>query len=177
MRHGAGFTLIELMVVITIVGVLALFALPEMGNLIKNNRIKDASLNLYTSLTLARSEAIKRNVNTVSMIAAAGGWQNGWTVKCVDSGGSCGGADIVIGSSEAVDPSITLSTFDAIGNPAAVTTVTYNRDGRIASNPIQFRLTAGTNNKSAFMRCVFVDASGRPRTKADTNNVDSDGCN
>lgn len=170
MRHGAGFTLIELMVVITIVGVLALFALPEMGNLIKNNRIKDASLNLYTSLTLARSEAIKRNVNTVSMIAAAGGWQNGWTVKCVDSGGSCGGADIEIGSSEAVDPSITLS------GPAG-NIVTYNRDGRISTGSAEFRLTAGTNNKSAFMRCVFVDASGRPRTKADTNNVDSDGCN
>jgi len=176
-RVNSGFTLIELMMTVSIVAILALFALPEMRNVILNNRIKDASLNLYSSLTLARSEAIKRNVNIVSMVAASGGWQNGWSVTCVEDnpGGpiySCGngGSNAVIGTEGAVDSSISLS------GPAG-NIVTYNRDGRVSTGSAEFRLTAGANNNVASMRCVNVDASGRPRTRADSNGVDSDGCN
>mgnify|MGYP000320937641 CR=1 FL=1 len=40
-----------------------------------------------------------------------------------------------------------------------------------------FTITAGTNNTKSPMRCVNLDASGRPRTSVDTNHVDADGCN
>ena len=166
-----GFTLVELMVVVTIAGVLAVVGLPELNNMIKNSRIKTASLDIYSSLALARSEAVKRNVGNVSMIAATGGWQNGWKV-CVDADadGACGVSEVLLLSQEAIHTSLTVS------GPAG-NIVTYGRDGRLSTAAAAFTLRAGTNNSAAPMRCIDVDISGRPRTRMDTNNTDSDGCN
>jgi type IV fimbrial biogenesis protein FimT len=175
-RNSAGFTLIELMLVVAIVGVLAVFGLPAMRDLIVANRMKTLSLDIYSSLALARSEAVKRNVGSVSMIANGGNWQSGWTVTCVDSGGSCGGSDLVLTAEDAVDPSISLTVIDpSTSNP--VTTITYSRDGRLSTAAASFRIVYTANNSAVPMRCVELSVSGRPRTLADSNATDSDGCN
>ena len=73
------------MVVVGIVGVLAAVGLPGMTDLIVTNRMKSVSLDLYTSITLARSEAIKRNQGNISVVpVTAGNWKDGWNV-CVDA--------------------------------------------------------------------------------------------
>jgi type IV fimbrial biogenesis protein FimT len=165
---AAGFTIIELMLVVGIVGVITVFALPSMRDLVTTNRMKTVSLDLYTSLTLARSEAIKRNNSSVSVIANGGNWASGWKVTCVDSGGSCGGGNIVVMEADAVDSSLTVTGPG--GN------VTFNRDGRLATGDAEFRIKAGTDNVKSPMRCIYVKASGRPNTKVDSNHVDLDGC-
>jgi type IV fimbrial biogenesis protein FimT len=171
-RPAGGFTIIELMMVVAIVGVLALFALPEMKNLVVTNRAKSLSLDVYMSLTMARSESIKRNASNVSMIANSGSWQNGWKV-CVDanSNSACDSSEIVLIEGEAVDSSLTLTGPG--GN-----IVTYNRDGRVTT-AASFKIVAVgyTNSSKVPMRCVDVNASGRPATRMDTNATDSDGCN
>lgn len=166
-----GFTLIELLVVVAIAGVLLVMALPSMQDLVVTNRMKNLSLDLYTSLTLARSEAVKRNTGNISMVAASGGWQNGWTV-CVDANadGACGSGEVVLTTGEAVHSSVTLT------GPAG-NIVTYSRDGRTSTGTASFRITAGANNTRSPMRCIDINASGRPNTRADTNGTDSDGCN
>jgi type IV fimbrial biogenesis protein FimT len=142
-----------------------------MSDLVTTNRMKSVSLDLYTSLSLARSEAIKRNTGNISILPASGGsWQNGWTV-CVDANANsaCDSGEAVLLSGDAISTGITLS------GPAIVT---YNRDGRLANTTAAtFLITAGTNNSRTPMRCVLVSTSGRPLTRVDTNATDSDGCN
>lgn len=62
-RSSAGFTLLELIVTLAIVGVLAAFAAPNMGTIIRNHRITTLTNEIIAELKLARSEAIKRGVN------------------------------------------------------------------------------------------------------------------
>lgn len=86
-KNNAGFTLIELMVVIAIVGIFASIAIPSFSKLIANNRLSTATNELVANMMLARSEALKRS-NTVTMCPSAdqttcsggGDFSQGWIV-------------------------------------------------------------------------------------------------
>lgn len=56
-----GFTLIELVVVITIIALIATFAAPGFATWIANTRIRSVTETLQNDLRLAKTEAIKRN--------------------------------------------------------------------------------------------------------------------
>lgn len=59
-RSERGFTLIELMITLVILGVLAGFAGPAMRDAVMNNSIATETNDMLVSLMFARSEAIKR---------------------------------------------------------------------------------------------------------------------
>lgn len=56
-----GFTLVELMITITVLAVLAAIAAPSFVSMLERQRLNAATENLFVDLQHARSEAIKRN--------------------------------------------------------------------------------------------------------------------
>lgn len=88
MKMSAGFSIVELMITIVVLGIALTFAVPNMQQFIMNNRLT-SQLNLLSSnLALARNEAIKQNAFVV-MCATSDGescadaespWQSGWIV-------------------------------------------------------------------------------------------------
>lgn len=60
-RSQAGFTLMELMLTIGLAAVLFGLAIPSFRGIIANNQLVTQTNDLITAVTLARSEAIKRN--------------------------------------------------------------------------------------------------------------------
>lgn len=58
---SAGFSLIELLVSVSLLGVLLAMALPAFSEWIRNNQVRVAAETLREGLQLARSEAVKRN--------------------------------------------------------------------------------------------------------------------
>jgi type IV fimbrial biogenesis protein FimT len=87
MRKEAGFTLVELLVAMAVLGILLAVAVPAFGKLVQDHRLTTATNRLVFALHLARSEAVRRNArvtlcNSADGISCAndGGWEQGWIV-------------------------------------------------------------------------------------------------
>ena len=144
--RSAGFNIVELMVVVFIIGALAAIAGPDMARMIRTQRIKTSAFDVLASLTLARSEAIKRNV-TVTITPTAGDWAKGWTVR--DSNNNIVKEQGELGSVTVTGPA----------------NVRYASNGRLsgAAAP-EFDLST-TDVAAGSLRCIKVDLSGRPVAK------------
>lgn len=98
MRFPLGFSLIELLVTLSIVGILVFLALPNFNIYMANVRANSISTSLIAALRLARSEAIRQNAVIEVCPLKAGAatptcdtsttsdWSNGWIVRVPSSG-------------------------------------------------------------------------------------------
>lgn len=86
-----GFSLVELLVAISIFGVLAAFAVPSYQTMVQNSQITTAKDSILTGMQLARAEAVKRNTNAQFQLRTGA---SDWTV-CISpaGGGSCPATD------------------------------------------------------------------------------------
>lgn len=69
--RSAGFTLIELMVVVVLAGVVLALAVPSFREVIARNRLEGVAGEFFTDLQYARSEAVARNANVGLVIGAS----------------------------------------------------------------------------------------------------------
>ena len=143
--RSRGFTLTELMIVLAVAATLVAAALPSYNDFVRNQRVKTASFDVFSSLVYARSEAVTRN-GSVTLTPTGGNWASGWTIT--EAGGS------VLRSQDAL-PSITIT------GPASVV---YTGSGRLSAAVGTFQLS--TTGSGITTRCITIDLSGRPVTKA-----------
>ena len=141
--RARGFTLIELMVTVTLLGVLLGVAIPSFRDFMDTQRVKSAAFDMAAALLLARSEAIKRNSDVTVAPVTGTDWGTGWTVKA--------GATTLL-QKESVDEV-------TVASPTATTSITFKSSGRPGVDArFQFSGTSST------VRCVRVDAAGIPST-------------
>ena len=63
MRKHSGFTIVELIIVIALIGILAAFAVPNFIGWLPNYRLRSAAQDLYSNFQKAKLTAVKRNKN------------------------------------------------------------------------------------------------------------------
>ena len=63
--HSRGFTLVEMLAVITISAILVALALPSFRQIVRSSQISSTSNALHASIDLSRSEAIRRNAPVI----------------------------------------------------------------------------------------------------------------
>ena len=64
-KRQKGFTLVEVMIVVAIIGILAAIAVPSFLSWLPNMRLKAAARDLYSNMQKAKMEAIKSNIPTL----------------------------------------------------------------------------------------------------------------
>lgn len=133
----AGFSLVELMVVIALVAIMAGIAAPSFQDMVASQRLRTAGSALNESLWLARSEAIKRNV---SVSFGAANIANGWSVK------TAGNQTLL------VQEPISGVTSSAIA-------FTFNPYGRLTSGA-QSDIELQAVEKSLY-HCISITSTGR----------------
>ncbi len=69
-RHSRGFNLLELMVVLTIAGILLGIGIPSFAEFIRNSRMTSAANDVLSGMYAARTEAIKRRVPVTFCLSA-----------------------------------------------------------------------------------------------------------
>lgn len=161
---AAGFTVIEMMIVVTILAVLGTLAAPSMLAMLQTSKIRTVASDFYSALLKARSESIKRRV-VVTVAPAGASWSTGWTVKY--------GTTTLV-SHEALSSDIGVQ----INVPATstVSSIVYGTNGRITSTAPTL-IFYSPSDATVQARCVTTDPGGLPRVRTDTNGDATDGCN
>ncbi|NMG27359.1 GspH/FimT family pseudopilin [Aromatoleum evansii] len=140
--RATGFSLIELMVVVAILGIVAAIGYPSFQELLASQRVRAASSALYDSMLVARSEALKSNA-TASFALTGSDLAKGWTIQ--------------VGGQAVHSQSALAGLSFSPANP----TIVFGATGRLTSgaNTAITVSTSGTNVK----RCIRLDTTGRPR--------------
>lgn len=162
-KKFAGVTLIEMMIAISVLAILATIAVPGMRSVIKNNRATTQANLLLSSLSLARSEAVKRGVRVSvcsstdsATCAGSANWATGWIVFTDNTGtaGSLDGTDVLIRVQENLKGESTLSD-----SGASITNIQYLSTG-LSNTSATFQLrNAGCFGDSN--RDITVNSVGR----------------
>ncbi|MGO4304473.1 GspH/FimT family pseudopilin [Cupriavidus sp. RAF12] len=140
-----GFTLTELMITMIVFAVIAMAAAPSFSRLIASNRSRNAASDLASAVTLARSEAVKRN-STMTM-AASGAWAGGWAVTA--------GTERVRG----------YGPYDGVAITASGgTSLSVGNDGRLGSGSQTFQVAPTDATQTDATVCVQVSGTGRAAT-------------
>lgn len=129
-RRQRGFSLLELLVTISVAAILIAIAVPSLSLFIQNSREDAQADSLISSLQYARSEAVKRDADVEvcastdqATCSGAANWATGWIVEAVPTPPA---AATVLQVMPQLGGNNTLSgTF----NGAGVTQVTFQPNG------------------------------------------------
>jgi len=179
-----GFSLIELIVTITVLALVLLAAAPAIGTWTDNTRIRNAAEALQGGLEIARKEAVARNEvisfylvslndpNVMDNTCALSGSAGSWVVSAISPATKCASAPSTttaprIVAKRAIGDSggrVKVTGLQSDGTTAG-TTVTFNGFGRVANaDPIAWIDVTGVNDDTTYRKLrVMISGAGGVR--------------
>ncbi len=157
---SSGFTLVELMVTVALLGILASLGVPNFQTWIQNTKIRTAAESIQSGIQKARAEAVKRNVPVRFTL---NGGNSSWTVSCVTaslctdlaggivearpaSDGSS--ADIILATIPATSYSVDFNNLGGTNSaPVPFTQIDVNSNSPKADRPLRVTLGVGGNTR------------------------------
>lgn len=180
--RSAGFTLIELMISLLIVGILAVVGLPSMVDFVAEQRVRTVASDFVSEIIFARAKAVELS-RRVIMQRIGSGWDQGWRIYAdVNNNGTYdAGTDTDLkifngfgtGTASATGRLYTCSTvadfatniiFRPDGRVVRSITATTANDGIYVIDPM-----GDTDNCNNKVRAVLFDISGRATARVITS--------
>lgn len=165
----SGFTLVEVMITLMIIGIAMTIAFPSIQSLLNNQKMKSAAFDLVTTAMQARSEAMKwgapsGGIPEISMVASAGGLSDGWCVTFT-SASTC---DVLVDAGPGPDVMLANKATAKITYSALPKPIVFGHSGRLLSGAgfaaAPVRILVQDADEYAIARCVVIDSNGNPRT-------------
>jgi len=126
--QSSGFTIIELMITLAIVGVLVSAALPSFKLMMQNYQTRVAAESVSNGLSRARAEAVSKNVSVYFALGSG----TSWTVDYVVTPGPTSSP---IDQRQSNEGSANASIAGVASDlTTAATTITYNNLGQVVAN-------------------------------------------
>lgn len=151
LKRHAGFTLIELMITLSIVIILAFIATPNWSNLIQDNSLSSAVNQVQGFYQLARSEALKRNKSVT--LTSSDSRQN-WALTHDVSGAN----ETIKTHSISSDNIVIIPS----GGNASEVSITVSSNGFAENETLAF-------NWGTEYRCLLIYSSGQSNTTSGNN--------
>lgn len=133
-----GFTLIEMMVTITVLAILLALAFPAMNGWVRNSRVRTVTDALQNGLRLAQAEALRRSRQTVFSLTADTHPEDGLTAVANGPNWSVNFVPLLTGEED--DPTfIEGGVLTGVAPDAQITssaaTICFSSLGRLVANP------------------------------------------
>ncbi|HEY1725267.1 MAG TPA: GspH/FimT family pseudopilin [Steroidobacteraceae bacterium] len=164
-RSCAGFTLLELVMVVSIAAILLALGVPSFRYVTTANRLAAEVNGLIGDMQFARTEAIKEGQSVVACVSTDGAtctggntWQSGWIVcASPQNDGACDGTPPYRVQKSFASLNST-DTFVADGNTSVLN---FNREGFATglAGPVTVKLHNATS-VATYTRCLQVSAVG-----------------
>jgi prepilin-type N-terminal cleavage/methylation domain-containing protein len=161
-RH-TGFTLIELVITIALLGILLAWAIPNVTIFIQNARMASAVNELVGDLGVARQEAQRRG-RSVTICASSDGlncqtstpnWMDGWIIRAPTATGT----QIVKYNKDPEGPSSTRKVYD-IGS--TTTSIIYSPSGSTLAGAVIRLRDDRAGQSDPTQRDITINLVGRP---------------
>ena len=175
--HKSGFSLVELMVVVAIIGISAAVGVPSFFSWVQDTKTRSVAESLQNGIKLAQTEAVRRSRQvrfsltdaTPALGATTSVTGKNWMIDAAPISGSTDAAEFVQGSASGVG-----------GNSVVVTgsnvSITFNSIGRVTTGAATYAIT---NARGGRALNVTISQSGKVRmcdpAKAYSTSV-PDGC-
>jgi type IV fimbrial biogenesis protein FimT len=161
-HRQAGFTMVELMIVIVVIAILSAIAVPNIINSLPNYRLKAAARDMISSFQKAKMEAVKRNRDVVIQFTpgayAASGRVGSYQVFVDDGSGGGTEGDGIQNGSERVLAQVTMPKNVSLYNTTFPGHLTGFNSRGLPTSGVATYFAPMRNNNSRFYRIALSPA-------------------